>query len=437
MPAVLIISLLMTASIVFGSPMLVVPHVGQLDDMEDACCPTWHRSPEGLFVRPWFILGPDWILKEGLGRSWSIQANGEILVVLPADGPELEYAEDTTVCGIQWRPISQHVVALQGHHGWKKLLSAPGFKASDGSIVGRGDYAVQYWVPTQQALLTRVVSGPGPGAIMVLACTSRDDAVDRFLAGEIDLLDDLSFEERTRLAASSRDFRLIARRSNSLVYLMWNTHSLTAVSAEARRVLAGAIDRRRLASRVGSRPSWQTVCPLPPDVPGSWDMIESEVRQDTTVVLPDSITIVHDGSEIALQACKEIKYDFDFVGVRTGFFPDTNDTLTWKPYIPGLEAFVGIWKCVPDSILPPHPPEWKDPLPISRSCATIAAPPTPPSMRVFADELKSALELEGSLVCLCWLSRWGAVTSAWRFPPKGSGPLTTALEEWRYREKRR
>lgn len=321
MLAVLIISLLMAVPFVFGSPMLVVPHVGQLDDMADACCPTWHRSPEDLFVRPWFTLGPDWILREGRGRAWSIQANGEILVVLPADGPEWELAGDSISCGIRWRPISRHVVALQGHHGWKELLSAPCSKASDGSMVGRGDYAVQYWVPGQQALLTRAVSGPGPEAIMVLACTSREDAVDRFLAGEIDLLDDLSFGERTRLAASSRAFRLVARRSNKLVHLMWNTHSLTAVSPEARRVLAGAIDRRRLASRVGSRPSWQTICPFPPDVPGSWEMKKSEVRLDTTVVLPDSITILHDGSEIALQACREIRYDFDFMGVRTGFFP--------------------------------------------------------------------------------------------------------------------
>ncbi len=271
---------------------------------------------------------------------------------------------------------------------------------------------------------------------MIVVCRSRAEAFERLLSGEIDALDDLSMEERRHIHLSRPDLQVFARRVNSLIYVMWNTEYPGLESPETRRWLGTLIDKRRLASRIGSRPSWITDCPVPPDVPGAWapwlqDPHASSVRAD----LPESLVIVVQDQWETIRAGEEIQRDIEDFGIRVCLVSAQIHAGEGRDH-GQVAAYVSAWSVSPEQILPPSPPGMSDPLQQSRARAAVDVALTEEYWRMLTGELRVLLEEEAGLLCLCWLGKWAAVSPGWFNVDPGPGPLTADVATWEYRPKR-
>ena len=419
-----------------ASYTIAIPRLGTFEMPVEACTNQLYPRAEYLFAKPWCRLGNDWTLRPGIARAWSVR-DGHCIAVLTANAArymsETGGFSDTSVTA-----LSPHLVSISLESGWSNILNTPVERIENNMVLGFGDYTIQQWVEEQHVILTRKSSGQiGPDNIIVTACSSRERMIRGFLSGEFDMIDDVSFKERALLCADEGHHECFARRSNSMLYLMWNSTCLDVHDPAVRSVLSGRIDRRRLASRVGSRPSWVTACPLPPEVPGSWDTLPAEI--DTSgmdIHMPESITILTEPRWEAVQAGKEVKNDLSYLDIEVRLV--TSDQWIADPtYMNEPAAIVGVWDVSPNVLLPPSPRGWDDPISMSRTACEISTFPDVDTWISLSSRLESTMVEEMSLVCFCWLARWAAVNTSWIISDPGPGHLDGQIDRWRFRNIRK
>jgi len=415
------------------SHTICVPRLGTFGMPVEVCSGEWYPHAECLFMQPWCRLGADWTLRPGIARSWSIR-NGHFILVL-SENAAVYMSESGGFSDTSVTPMSSHIVSITVESGWPQLLEAPEERDEDTMIVGFGGYDIQQWVREQHIILNR--NNPdrvGPDNIMVTACASRERMVEGFVSGEFDIIDDISFEERALLCGNEDRYTCFARRSNSLLYLMWNSTCLDVSDPAIRSVLGQTVDRKRLAARVGSRPSWITPCPLPPRVPGSWSTLPVDMdTAGTDIHIPESITILTEPRWEAVQAGKEVKTDISHLGVDVRLV--TSDQWIRDPmYMHETAAIIGVWEVEPNAILPPSPRGWDDPLSLSRTACEITTYPSSDIWIAVSERLQSAFAEDMGMVCSCWLSRWAPLDTSWNVPDPGPGPLDGQIDRWTFGE---
>jgi hypothetical protein len=435
---VLLISLYAILLVLSGSTAIapervaIIPKLGELGAHDDAFLPESERLPEHRFANPWVEFGQDWLLKPGLGVAWSNEETDRWIVlkdIMPStfNVKTIISAEEVAV-----QPISAHLVQLPGRSRWRDLLASPFTILPNGRKEAFGaSYDLVHWIRNQHAFLSARADAVGPKGILISVYSSRREAMDALVTGEIDALDDLSSEERKRIHVTGADVQVFNRRSNELLYLLWNPGFPGLAQAETRDRLEMLMDKRRIASRTGSRAAWATSCPVPATVPGAWSSgsHQERVAQGDTV-LPDSLVLWSEHTDVAVAAGIEVARDMERHGVKVSRFvapanssPDLRDSTVWS-------AWIGSYRVSPASLLPPVPPGCQDILAPSRAVATLEQMPSVSAWRELSQTLRSNLDTERSITFLCWLPRWGAVSSRWLIPEPGAGCLLNDVTDW-------
>lgn len=410
----------------------IIPKLGELGTPEEAFLPESERLPEYQFANPWAELGEDWLLKPSVGAAWApAQINRWIVLndIVPWSFNVKTIMSDEEVAV---QPISPHLVRLPGRSHWRDLLASPFKVLPNGRKEAIGSsYDLVHWIRNQHASLSGKADVAGPNRILISVYGSRREAMDALVAGEIDALDDLSPEERRRIHVARADIQIVNRRSNELLYLLWNPGLPELAQAETRDRLEMLMDKRRISSRAGSRAAWSTSCPLPVTVPGAWSSgFQQERVAREEAALPESLVLWSEHTEAAVSAGIEVARDMERYGVRISRFvapdgsdPRCQDSTVWS-------AWIGSYHVSPESLLPAVPTGCRDPLTQCRSAASLKQMPSVSAWRELSQRLRSSLAAERSIAFLCWLPRWGAVSSRWLIPEPGAGCLLNDVTDW-------
>jgi hypothetical protein len=410
----------------------IIPKLGELGTPDEAFLPQSQRLPEHRFADPWVEFGRDWLLKPCLGAAWARAETARWIVVkdiLPSmiNAKTIISEEEAAV-----QRISSHMVQLPGRSHWRDLLASP-FEVLPNSRkrpLG-SSYDLVHWIRNQHAFLSGKTEEVEPKGILISVYGTRREAMDALLAGDIDALDDLSAEERKRIHVGGADVQLYNRRSNELLYLLWNPDFPGLEQTETRDRLEMLMDKRRIASRAGSRAAWATSCPLPATVPGAWSAgFQQEHFAQAEIALPESLVLWSEQTEPAVSAAIEVTRDMERHGVKVGRFvaqkgsdPRCQDSTVWA-------AWIGSYRVSPEGLLPTVPSGCVDPLTHCRVAASLKQMPSVSGWRELSENLRSSLDGQRSIAFLCWLPRWGAVSSRWLIPEPGAGCLLNDVTDW-------
>ena len=410
----------------------IIPKLGELGDPDEAFLSELDRGPEHCFADPWVELGEDWLLKPCFGAAWSLKdehrwiALNEIL--------ESDLAVKTMIADeeLTVQRISAHLVRLPGRSQWWDLLASPYTISTNGRREPlASSYEIVHWIRNQHAFLSRTADTAGPEGILVSVYGSRREAMDALITGEIDALDDLSAAERKRIHRAQANVNVLNRRSNELLYLLWNSEHQDLVQLSTRNHLERLMDKRRIASRAGSRAAWATSCPVPAPVPGAWSWnFQDEFDEQTDVAVPESLVIWSEDTEAAISAGIEVSRDMEQHNIRVHRFvaragedPRCEDSGVWS-------AWIGSYHVSPECLLPPIPGDCPDPLAACRAVGSLRQMPTMTAWIALTDSLRSTLNTQRAVTFLCWLPRWGAVSRRWLIPEPRAFSILNDVTDW-------
>ena len=231
----------------------IIPKLGELGDPDGAFLPELERLPEYCFANTWVEFGEDWLLKPCLGLAWAGEREGRWIVL--NHGIPTDVTVKTMIAGdeVTVQHISTNLMRLPVRSQWPDLLAAPFIVLPNGRREPlESSYDLVHWIRNQQAFLSGRGELTGPKGILVSVYGSRREAMDALIAGEIDAMDDLSAEERRRIHGAQADVEVINRRSNELLYVLWNPNFPDLTEPTTREHLEMLMDKRRIASRAGS-----------------------------------------------------------------------------------------------------------------------------------------------------------------------------------------
>jgi hypothetical protein len=412
--------------------VVIIPKLGELGSPDEAFLPVFERLPEHRFAEPWAVFGEDWLLKPCLAKAWGGSEMNRWLVLHEVVPDDAEVKTLITDGSGAVSTISPHLVRLAGRCRWQDLLAAPFTMApNERKEALSSSYDLVHWIHNQHAFLSGRGDVAEPKGILISVYGSRRMAMEALIAGEIDALDDLLPEERKRIYTTRAQVQLFNRRSNRLLYLLWNPDIPDLGKTETRRWLETFMDKRRIASRVGSRAGWATWCPLPSPVPTAWS--PSPCCADSILeeaALPESLVLWTEDTEVAVSAGIEVALDMESNGIKVSRQVAHEDNDPRCQGGPVWSAWIGTYPVSPDRLLPEVPPTCEDPLSQCRPATSLNGIPSISAWGDLSSRLRACLEAERRIVFLCWLPRWGAVSRRWLIPEPGAGSLMSEVTEW-------